>query len=210
LPTVLIGAIVGVTEAGIYKIGAAAATVVGRLADPATSALLPRIARLWAGGRRREVRRLIKRTSLVSIAVMTLVLAAVILFRSPILKLLGGGESADISGAVAVLILMGVAQAVNGALFWNIGVLYVTGRTRLMAWVYMVAAVTQIALLAPLILAFHAAGAALTFLVVMIGINIVCTHVALADLRSGDEEGTAIDPLSETRASTEEIRSEPL
>ena len=47
----LLGAIAGATQTGIYKVGMAAATVVGKLIDPASAALLPRLSRLWSAGR---------------------------------------------------------------------------------------------------------------------------------------------------------------
>ena len=50
LPAVLLGALAGTTQAGIYKIGTAATAIIGKIIQPASQALLPRISRLWACG----------------------------------------------------------------------------------------------------------------------------------------------------------------
>ena len=41
LPAVLLGALAGTTQAGIYKIGTAATAIIGKIIQPASQALLP-------------------------------------------------------------------------------------------------------------------------------------------------------------------------
>jgi O-antigen/teichoic acid export membrane protein len=186
LPTVVLGAISGPVQAGLYRIGMAAAAAVGRLADPAYAALLPRVSRLFAAGRQHSVKRLIERASLISVPVMVVALTAVLLLRDPILQLLGGEAATD---AAPVLAAGAVAFAINGAVFWNIGVLFAAGRARTVSLIAVITAVTQAALLVPLVLALDAKGAALSFLVSMALSNLLMTAVALRLVARGAQRG---------------------
>jgi O-antigen/teichoic acid export membrane protein len=186
LPTVLLGAISGTMQAGLYRIGMAAAAAVGRLADPAYAALLPRLSRLFAAGRRESVSHLIERASLLSVPVMVAAFAAVVALRNPILDLLGG-QGAEV--AAPVLIVGAAAFAFNGAVFWNIGVLFAAGRAGVVAVIAVASALTQVVLLIPLVLVLDATGAALSFLGSMALSNLVATVIALRVLARGDQVG---------------------
>ncbi|MEK6328613.1 MAG: oligosaccharide flippase family protein, partial [Actinomycetota bacterium] len=184
LPTVVLGAISGPLQAGLYRIGMAAASAVGRLADPAYAALLPRLSRLFAAGRRESVRRLIVQSSLFSIPVMVAAFALVVALREPILELLGGQGATH---AAPVLVAGAAAFAINGAVFWNIGVLFAAGRTQVVAVIAVTAALTQVALLIPLVVTLDATGAALAFLGSMALSNLLITVIALRLLARGDQ-----------------------
>lgn len=180
LPTIVVGALVGATQVGLYKLGMAAAAVVGRLADPASVALLPRISRLWAAGRRREVRQLIKLASLVSVPAMALAFTVLVALRSPVLSFLGGGELGQ--AADTVLILAALAQAINGAMFWNIGVLFAAGEARAVSRLAILGVLIQLASLPPLVLALEASGAALAFLISIATTNLLVGWQAIRTL----------------------------
>jgi O-antigen/teichoic acid export membrane protein len=87
-----------------------------------------------------------------------------------------------------VLVLAALAQAVNGALFWNVGVLYVSGRSNLVARVALAGAATQLLLLPPLVATLDADGAALSYLVSTLGTNLVALYWAGAVLRRTNGE----------------------
>ena len=181
LPTVLLGALAGATQAGLYKVGMAAATMVGRLVDPAYTALLPRLSRLWSAGRRADIRRLVKRLSAVVIPGVLAVMATLIVVREPLLEALGGSEaSAD---AAPVLILGALAHGVNAVLLWNIPVLYAAGRANLVSRLALAAALIQLCALVPLVEASGASGAALSLLLSMLVLNAGATACALGVLR---------------------------
>lgn len=183
LPTVVLGAISGPLQAGLYKIGMTAGAAVGRLADPAYAAFLPRASRLFAAGRQRGVKRLIERASLISVPVMAAAFALVVVLREPILELLGGSGAKD---AAPVLVAGAAAYAINGAMFWNIGVMFAAGRARAVAVIAIGGALTQVVLLVPLVLAFDATGAALSFLGSMAMSNLVTTVIALRVVARSD------------------------
>ena len=171
----------------------AAAAAVGRLSDPAYVALLPRLSRLLAAGRPRTVQRLIKRASLISVPVMVGAFVIVAALREPILHLLGGQGAED---AAAVLVAGAAAYAINGAAFWNIGVLFAAGRARAVAVIAVTGALAQVALLVPLVLALDATGAALAFLGSMALSNLLMTILALRVIaRPGRREASVGDAL---------------
>jgi PST family polysaccharide transporter/O-antigen flippase len=192
LPTLLVGALSGVTQAGLFKVGTAAGAIIGRLADPAYGALLPRLARLWAAGRVGEIRRLIRRASLVAAPTLAAALLVLVLLREPALRLLGGSGG---TRAGAVLVLVAIAQAVNGALFWNVGLLFAAGRSGTVSLIAVVGAVLQGALLVPLVVFFDANGAAAAFLATMVGTNLVAALLALRVLGRADDTGPKPAPV---------------
>lgn len=188
LPTILVGVIAGAAQVGLYKVGMAGGAIVGRLADPPYAALLPRISKLWAANRRVEVRRVVVRASLISVPAMLLALTMLVILRSPILELLGGGG--DATAATTVLVLAGAGQAVNGAVFWNVGLLYTVGRSRLVSHIAVAGTIVQVVLTPLFILKLEADGAALAFLISVLATNAACTWFAVAalrDLRAGGD-----------------------
>ncbi|HYP48607.1 MAG TPA: oligosaccharide flippase family protein [Thermoleophilaceae bacterium] len=181
LPTVLVGALAGATQAGVYKVGMAAAVMVGRIIDPAYAALLPRLSRLWSAGRRGEIRRLVRRLSTVAIPAVMALAGALILLRTPVLDALGGAQASADAGPV--LIFGTLAHALNASLLWNVPALYAAGRANLVSRLAMAAAAAQLLALFPLVDAYEASGAALSLLISMLVLNLGATIYALGALR---------------------------
>jgi O-antigen/teichoic acid export membrane protein len=179
LPTLLVGSLSGVTQAGVYRIGTAAGNMIGRLADPAYAAVLPRLARLWAAAKKAEIRRLVGRATLIALLVMVVALTLLVIYRELVLRLLGG-HAALASGTV--LVLAGIAQAVDGVLFWNVGLLFAAGRSRRVSRIVLGGTALQIALLVPLTIAYEASGAAIAFCVTTILTNLVLAAFAISAL----------------------------
>jgi O-antigen/teichoic acid export membrane protein len=180
LPTLLLGAVGTATQVGVYKVGTAGGTIVGRLADPGYAAVLPRLSRLWASRRLDDIRSLIRASTVVSGAVVGVALIVVILLREPILRLLGGEGG---GAAATVLVLAGIGQAVNGLFFWNTGLLYASGRSGSVAAISVLGTALQTALVVGLIPSLGADGAALALLVTLIATNIVATVLCLRVLQ---------------------------
>ena len=191
LPTLLVGALGGVTQAGLYKVGTAAGAVVGRLSDPAYAAVLPRLSRMWAQGRVAEIRSLIGRATLVAAPAMAIAVAALLLLREPALRVLGGRGA---TAAGTVLVLVATAQAVNGALFWNVGLLFAAGRSGIVSLIALLGTVLQVGLLIPLVVAFEANGAAVALLVTLTTTNLAAALISIGVLRRphrADEDSSA-------------------
>jgi O-antigen/teichoic acid export membrane protein len=198
LPAVVLGAISGPLEAGVYKIGMAVSILVGRLADPARVSILPRLARLWADGRMGQVWRLLRSAALIAVPVMVVTVGLVIVFRDALLEVLGGQEATT---AGAVVVLCSIAWGIDGALFWNTGLRFVAGEAKGVARVAAGAAAIQIAILVPMVDATGASGAALAFLISVAVANALNTAACVRIARrppsaSQQGSGRGVDPLT--------------
>jgi O-antigen/teichoic acid export membrane protein len=198
LPTLLVGALSAPSQVGLYKVGTAAGSIVGRLTDPGYAAVGPRFSRLWASGQIGEIRRIIRGSVLAASGVVGAALLTLIVLRDPILRLLGGGEG---SAATTVLILVAIGQAVNGIFFWNSGLLYSAGRSGGVAAISVVGSLVQTVLLFVLVPSFAADGAAVALLVTLIATNIAATALCLRALR----ESPPPRPLSAGAVSTPQM-----
>jgi O-antigen/teichoic acid export membrane protein len=197
LPAVVLGAISGPLQAGIYKIGMAVSILVGRLADPARVAILPRIVRLWAESGLGRVWRLLRSATLISVPVIAVTVGLVIGFRNELLELAGGHEA---TAAASVVIFTSIALGIDGALFWNTSLRFAAGEAKGVAFVAAIAALVQIAAVVPLASGAGASGAALAFLVSVTLANCFNTAACLRVVRrpGGQDYGQAqsIEPLT--------------
>jgi O-antigen/teichoic acid export membrane protein len=186
LPTLLLGVLSTTTQVAYYRLGSSAAAMVGRIADPGYAAVLPRLARLWATGHKNEVRQLVKRSSAIAAGVMAGALVVVLLARGPILSGLGGRGGRE---AATAMILLATGQAVNGALFWNTGLLFAAGRAGIVTIVALIGIGVQVGLLVPLVAIWAAGGAAAATLVAYIVTNTVATIAALRIMQASVDGG---------------------
>jgi O-antigen/teichoic acid export membrane protein len=205
-PTLLVGAIAGPLQAGMYKLGMAIAAIVGRLADPAYAAVLPRLSRLWAAGGREAIGRLVKYASVASFSVMAVALLLVVVLRNPMLDLLGGGHRA--TAGATVVVLGAAAQAVNGTLFWNVPLLFAAGRAASVAKLALAGIVVQVVLLLALVPSFAATGAALAFFVTLLATNAAATLIAVHAIRSAETPGATERPYGQPKPAIEDPGSQ--
>lgn len=168
-PTLLLGAFAGATEVGIYKIGMTVAAVVGQAVDPVSMALLPRLSRLWAAGRLRDLQRLVRQATLISLPVIAVLYLAVVVLRDPVLELIGGGPAARAAGTV--LILGAAGQAMYAAVFWRGAVLHAAHRTGAVAAMSVAGAFVAVPAALLLIPPLGAEGAAIAVLLSRVLVN---------------------------------------
>jgi O-antigen/teichoic acid export membrane protein len=180
LPTVFVGGFAGPLQAGVYKVGAVGANIIGLLQDPAYTAVLPRLSKLWASGRFADIRTLLRAATLVVVPVMLVTVATIVVFRNAIVETIGGSAASD---ATTVLVLACLAQAVNASLFWNTALLYAAGQSRAAAVAALVSVSVQVALLLALVPAFGAIGAGVSSMLAFLTLNLVTTLVAVRLLR---------------------------
>jgi O-antigen/teichoic acid export membrane protein len=185
LPAVLIGALTNVTEVGVYKVGIAVASAMTTLLSPVYGSVLPRLSHLWHAGRGRDMRQLIRDASMISFPLMLVVgLLFAFPLRTPLLSLLGSQE-AIAAGAGTVMVLGVAARGLGTAMFWNLPVLWATGRSRVAAWLVMGAVLVQVGLLVALVPSGGAIGAAVAVFVSVVSLNLASTTVALRAMRIG-------------------------
>ncbi|HEX4365062.1 MAG TPA: oligosaccharide flippase family protein [Solirubrobacteraceae bacterium] len=196
LPTVFLGALAGNTQVGIYKLGTASTAIIGKIIQPASQALLPRISKLWAAGRIHDLRTLVFRASAISTIVMGVAFAAIVVFRNPVLHLLGSGKAGE--AAATCLILGTGSQALYGLVFWHSTVLFAADRSGAMSRVSAIAAVTHVIAMFALIPLWQANGAALSLVISQVMITICWSTLAVRTLRSATDGSELPGPVPAT------------
>ncbi len=184
-PPLIMAAIGTTAQVGLYKVGAAVATMIGKVIEPASTAILPRIARLVEVNDYRRLDGLVRHATVLAGSLLALTYGIRPRFRTDILKALGGDAAVLAGTAVAI---MGVAQVVNGTVFWNYPLLMAGRRSGLVALTTMVGALLQIALLPVLFLELGVTGAAIAYCSGVLAANALATACAvrlLSARRSG-------------------------
>jgi O-antigen/teichoic acid export membrane protein len=190
LPDLMIGAIAGTTELGVYKVGMAFATGLGTLVQPLYGSVLPRLSRLWNAGRVADMRTLIRHVSYILIPAMAVIALLVAWpLQAPLIRALGG-EEALAAGAGTVLVLGVIARAFGSSMFWNISVLWATGNSRVAAWIQVGSTCIQVGLLGVLVGPHGAIGAAVALLVSNLLLNTANTTFALRAMRADGPAGS--------------------
>jgi O-antigen/teichoic acid export membrane protein len=179
-PTLLLGAMKTPAEAGLFKIGTSIAAIVGKPADPAWAAVLPRLAKLRAAGRTTEMRALIRQASIGAFVLISTLGALAVLLREPLLRIFGGEEAL---AAGTVLALSVLARVVNGTLFWNSPLLYALKRAATASRVFVGASVVFVPLLVVFVDRWGANGAAGALLFWSVAVNAGLTIGALHAMR---------------------------
>ena len=179
-PTLLLGAMRTPADAGLFKIGTSIAAIVGKPADPAWAAVLPRLAKLRAAGRRSEMEALIRQASIGAFLLMCALGVVAIVLRDPLLRIVGGPEAV---AAGTVLVLSVLARVVNGTLFWNSPLLYALKRADTASRVFVGASFVFVPALILFIDRWGANGAAAALLVWNVVVNAGLTVGALRAMR---------------------------
>ena len=175
-PPLVMAAIGTTAQVGLYKVAAAVATMIAKMVEPASSAILPRIARLVEFNNYRRLDGLVRQATIGAGGVLVLSYGVVLLFRTDILKALGGDAAVLAGSAVAI---MGIAQVLNGTVFWNYPLLMAGHRSGLVALSTAAGALLQIALLPILFLELGVTGAAIAYCSGVVAANTLATAWAV-------------------------------
>ena len=164
---VLLGALTGPRDAGIYSVASRIASLVSFFFIAAAIPLMPAIARLYASGERTQLERVLAWSARgIFFASLPLGLA-VIVFAQPLMSLFGAGFGG--SGPLALRILA-VGQLVNVATGFAGTALVMTGHASLLTKGYAIGAAFSVILNAALIPPFGLIGAAIA---TAIGISVI-------------------------------------
>jgi O-antigen/teichoic acid export membrane protein len=195
LPTILLGVFRSPVEVGAFKVAMALAAGVGKPADPAWAAVLPRLSRLWNEGRLAEARALVAESTALAFAILISGAALVVVLRDDLIKLLAGQTS---STAIDVLLLALIAQVLSGTLFWNSALLVAARRAGLASRSYVASALLLVILLPILTRAFGASGAAVALLASTITGNALLTLAAIRLLQTDVVPRSKAENVQET------------
>jgi O-antigen/teichoic acid export membrane protein len=179
-PTLLLGAMRPPAEVGAFKVGLSIAALVGKPADPAWAAVMPRLAKLRAAGRRDEIQTLIRQTSIGIFGTIAALGVVATVLRDPLLRLVGGHE-AETGGSVLVLAVL--AQVVNGTLFWNSPLLYAFKRAAAASAIFIAASVLFVPVLVASTDRWGATGAAAALLFWNVVVNVGLSVAAIRTIR---------------------------
>ena len=158
--TLLIGGLLGVAEAGLYKVAKQCTHVVLQLADPLYRVLFPEISKLWAKQDAASIQRLLRRLGLLSGCIIACALVGVIVLGRQLLSLAFGAPFAQ---AHAVLIWQMVGTMVLASTFPLASALPATGQYRAALRIMLAGVVLYLPALAVLTRAAGLAGAGAAF-----------------------------------------------
>jgi O-antigen/teichoic acid export membrane protein len=167
-------------EVGAFKIGISIAAIVGKLADPAWAAVLPRFAKLRAAGRSDEIRTLVRQTSVGALIATSALGMLAILFRDPLLRLFGGE---DALAAAPVLVLAVLGRVVNSALFWNSPLLYALKRAGTASAIFVALSVVSTPAFIVATYEWGATGTAAALLLWTVSVNVGLSLAAIRAVR---------------------------
>lgn len=182
--TIVTGALLGTTEAGIYAAASRVALVVVFGLQAVNFVAAPTISELYAQSRVAELRRVLSLTSLCSLALAVPVVAVLVAFGEQILGLFGPRFT---EGYVA-LVILAAGLSVNALTGSVQGVLMMTGEQGMAARIVGANAVLNVALSTFLIPLLGIAGAAVATLAAGIPANLAFWYYArrrLGSRRSG-------------------------
>lgn len=172
--TLMMGAMRGTTEAGIYAVASRLAVFTSFMFGAVNAIIAPQIAELHATGRRRELQRVLTLGARVSFGFA--LPAAVVLWIAgePILDLFGS----SFGEGMPALVLLVAAQVVNCAAGAVGSLMTMTGLQLRAAWVFGSSALVNVALNALLIPRLGIMGAALATATTMVGWNLLLVGMA--------------------------------
>lgn len=174
IDVILLGAITGASEAGVFTVAARVSGLISFVMVAASYPFAPAIARLHASGDTVLLRRTVRRAALGIWVVSLPVAVGVIVFARPLLGIFGG----EFKGGVAAVVLLSIAQIVFVATGFAGAVLVMTGHESLLARGVGVGAVTSIVANAVLIPLYGLTGAAVASLIGSTVMNVSLAYLA--------------------------------
>ncbi len=142
--TLLVGAMLGPTQAGLYRVARQLAEALAKPVKLLTSAVYPEMARFVADRRTDLIRRFIGKALAVSGLISVVTMALLALVGVYLLRLIGGGQ---MDSAYQVMLLLGGASLIGMWTFPLEPALISLGRATTALWVRIAAAIAYIPLL---------------------------------------------------------------
>ncbi|NQV21683.1 MAG: lipopolysaccharide biosynthesis protein [Rhodospirillales bacterium] len=160
--TLVVGATLGATDAGLFKIAREFSSVLGKPAQLLTQAIYPDLTRLWSDGDRKAAGKLILRSGLVAGAGAFAVLALIVLVGEQLLSLVVGEA---FIGAYGIMVLLVSAKVISVFGFPLTPAMYAMGRPGLLLRINVVLTLLYLPLLVGLLEVMGRTGAGAATLV---------------------------------------------
>lgn len=165
LDVVVLGAFRPVAEVGFYRIAYSAASLVSMPVAPVNTVMYPEMNEAWSLDNPQRVKRLVGRYVLHATVITTTIYVSLFLTIDWLVRIFYGTDFHPVGNLVRIL---GIGVLLGGVFHWARQATMAKGRPEL-ATVYNTASLAlRVLLLVPFILAFGAAGAAWTHVIVMI------------------------------------------
>lgn len=127
--TLMVGMVLGATDAGLFKIAREFSSVLGKPAQMLTQTIYPDLARLWSDGDRKAVGKLVLRSGLIAGGGAIGFVLGIVLLGQILLTLIVGDAYA---GAYGILVLLVAAKAIGVFGFPLTPAMYAMGRPGLL------------------------------------------------------------------------------
>ncbi len=178
LPTVVLGAVRGPEEAGLYSLAARTAALIAFPLLAVNAALSPAAARLWAQDERERLQRVVTKSARAILALSLPLALAFILFGDWFLSFFGSGFAT----AETALAILSVGQLVNAGM-GSVGVLLVmTGHQRQAAVGFGIATLVNVVLVSTLVPPLGLVGGATAATISLITSNVLLARAVGRDL----------------------------
>lgn len=157
LAPLLLGAVTGTVQVGLFKIAQAPQTAFSALSSPARMVLLTEQTRDWEQGNQSAVLRGVRRYMLAALALSAVAVPVLLIWIPDLVRLVYGARFVAASGAARLFVLAAAIQLVVG---WSKSFAVTIGRPELRVWTHGLEALAVLPLVLVLGLRWGAAGAA--------------------------------------------------
>jgi O-antigen/teichoic acid export membrane protein len=201
LAPLLLGAVTGTTQVGLFRVAQAPQTTFGALSSPARMVLLTEQTRDWERGHQAVVLRGVRRYSLVAFVLSLVVVPPLLVWVPDLIRLVNGARYLGATGAARLFVLTAAVQLVVG---WSKSFAVTIGRPGLRIWTHGLEALVVLPLVVALGAEWGATGAAGG---VLAGACVFAVAWAVIFLRMQPEDGRPSTPR-EVAAAEAEIEAE--
>ena len=197
LAPLLLGAVTGTTQVGLFKVAQSPQTGFQALSAPARMVLLTEQTREWERGRQAAVLRQVRRYSLAAFGIALVLVPPALVFAPDLIRLINGARYTGATNAARLLIVAAGVQLVVG---WTKSFPVTIGRPQLRIWTHGLETIVVL----PLVVAFGAAwGATGAALAVLIGMCAFAVVWAAIFVRIRPDDVQQPSPLAESLAEAE-------
>jgi O-antigen/teichoic acid export membrane protein len=157
LAPLLLGAVAGTVQAGLFKVAQAPQTTFAALSAPARMVLLTEQTRDWERGRQTVVLEGVRRYTLAALAISVVAVPPLLIWMPDLIRIFNGSRYVGATGAARLFVLAAAVQLLVG---WTKSFAVTIGRPQLRVWTHGLEAAVILPLVVALAYPWGATGAA--------------------------------------------------